>query len=137
MLTETENEKLFAKASRIDENKKAYHTPEEWNYIKTKSGVKVFKRKLLGLCGRTRVKSLDEIAQALHETGIASSLDEGKEIVPSLLDNKVCYERYHLHDDEDDQRCYETRRFLSFKRVMNGKGEEACRISLYGISSEI
>ena len=48
-------------------------------------GAQIFKRKALGLCGHTTIKSLDEISEILVEIGIASSLDEGRTIVPEII----------------------------------------------------
>ena len=87
-----ELENLFAKASRIDKAKAGYHTPEEWNGMIKLDGAKRFKRRALGLCGWTSVRNLDEMAQLLYSTGVVSSLDEGKKILPYLINEKVIYD---------------------------------------------
>jgi len=103
---------LFAKAKESQiKNKGDYRIQEDWE----KNGVKTFKRKVLGLCGRTCIKSLDGIAQTLYETGIASSLNEGKEIAPSLSGHSFYYGGSH---------------FLKFDKVVNSKDEEAYRIEV-------
>ena len=54
-------------------------------------GAKILKRKLLGICGWKSTKTLEEIAQVLHSTGIASSLEEGRGIVPLLVGREISY----------------------------------------------
>ena len=114
-----ELENLFAKASRIDKAKAGYHTPEEWNGMIKLDGAKRFKRRALGLCGWTSVRNLDEMAQLLYSTGVVSSLDEGREITPSLVGREVSYGLY---------------KSIGFSEVENSKGEKKYRIWAYDFS---
>ncbi len=74
--------KLFARAG-IPDNK--YRKDEGNLEFLSENGARRFKRRALGLCGRSALKSLDEIAGLLVKTGIASSLSEGREIVPNIV----------------------------------------------------
>ena len=105
-------ENLFAKGSRY-EDKKGRRTPEQLDVIRGLDGAKRFKRRIFGLCGDTRVKTLDEIAQLLYETGIASSKEEGRTIVPSLVGAEVRY-------GYDKEFC--------FKEVVKTNGQKAYEI---------
>jgi len=79
-------------------------------------GARIFKRKVLGLCGSQSVKTLDEMAQTLYATGIASSVEEGREITPSLMGGRVSYSL-----------CKE----IAFDEVTNGEGDKKYRILAY------
>jgi len=52
---------------------------------------KAFKRKVLGLFGQSAVKTLDETARALYQTGIVSSVEEGRKIIPHLSKSELIY----------------------------------------------
>ena len=108
---------LFAKASKLD--KDIYQTPEDWGSMRQMNGVKRFKRRVLGLCGRQSVKSLDEMAQILHQIGIASSEEEGRTIVPTLDGAKLSY----TADKE-----------ISIAEVENVHGQKAYRIKYFNYS---
>ncbi len=56
-------------------------------------GAKNFKRKVLGLCGTTSVKSLDEIIRILCDSNITSSIEEARVLLPSLIDKRIRYSR--------------------------------------------
>ncbi|MBX4196509.1 hypothetical protein KW805_02895 [Candidatus Pacearchaeota archaeon] len=107
-------QRLFARASKINEDTKGYFTSEKLASMRKFDGPKRFKRKALGLCGSDAVKSLDEMAQLLYETGIASSQEEGREITPSLVGKKVYY------DSNND--------YLTFESVQSTTGAKAYRI---------
>ncbi len=76
-------------------------------------GVKTFKRKVLGLCGYQSIKTLDEMAQTLYSTGVASSVDEGREITPLLMGSKV---RYGVSGQ------------VGFEEIIDGQGNKKYRI---------
>ncbi len=113
MVRKREIEKLFAKASDIDKEKYGYMEKEEWDNILSREGAKIVKRKLLGICGKETIKTLEQTAKVLYETGIVSSLEEGREIVPQL-------------DGVD--LLYSSSKIISFKKVINGRGQESYRI---------
>ena len=84
MTSETAKEyltKLFVRAGRLDG---IYRTDEENLKFLSESGAQIFKRRSLGLCGHSSVKSLDEVSGILVEIGIASSVSEGRELVPKI-----------------------------------------------------
>ena len=81
---------LFAKAGKFD--KKDATDSERFKHL-SESGAQTFKRKALGLCGGTTIKSLDEIAGLLVDTNIASSFEEAKELVPKIVQAN----RLHSH----------------------------------------
>ncbi len=82
---------------------------------KLSEGTRILKRKLLGLCGSQSIKTLEEIAQVLHSTGIASSLEEGKSIVPSLVGKRINYGKGLAA--------------IEFEEVEDGKGNKKYRVS--------
>ena len=112
-------EKLFAKASRLEN--KGDDGPPDWEFLKIIDGAKKFKRRILGLCGTSAVKSLDEVAYALYKTGIASSVEEGKEIVPSLINGGV---------------NYSFTRGIRFTEVTKDGGQKAYRIATYATDED-
>lgn len=80
----------FAKAGK---GSKKYMSDKERLYFLSASGAQKFKRKALGICGNTCIKSLDQISALFLETGIASSLDEARELVPKVTRaNELGYE---------------------------------------------
>lgn len=74
---------LFAKAARKDK----FMTEEE----RQRNGARIFKKQILGRFGNRAVKTLDEMAQLLYDTGIVSSLKEGRELTPSIMGGRVIY----------------------------------------------
>ena len=60
-------------------------------YAKTMDGVKRFKRRLLGFCGKESVKSLDKIAQALVDIGVSSTTTEAETIAQKLVGTHLTY----------------------------------------------
>jgi len=84
-------ERLFERASRLDESKMGYHNEAEWKQLRFQSGAIHFKRKAMGFCGSSSVKSLDEIAYLFVKTGIAISQDDGKEIAEALNGKEIKY----------------------------------------------
>lgn len=84
-------------------------------------GAKKFKRRVLGLCGSNCIKSLDEVTQTLYQTGIISSLEEGRKIVESLDKKSV---------------RYGSARYLKFEKVKNREGKEAYKIEAYEIPTD-
>ncbi len=84
--------KLFLKAGKVHNR---YGTPEEKKRYQLETGVRRFKREVLGLCGKSSIKSLDELAGTLVKIGIANSLSEAKELVPQMVTaNSHCYVGY-------------------------------------------
>ena len=80
---------FFARASGLGENELMElkeKNPEKVECYRIQ-GMKLFKRKMLGICGKKAVKSMDEISSALYELGIIPSLEHGKPLI-AYLDNK-------------------------------------------------
>jgi len=117
-------EELFARASRLGELE-GYHTNlelVEWNRQRELNGARVFKRKALGFCGKSSIKTLDEMAELLCKTNIVSSVQEGRKLVPSLKGNRVPYVYTGMALDE---------RYIVFTEVKDSKGNEAIKVEAY------
>ena len=111
-------EDIFAKASRLDESKKGSLTEKEWNQERRLNGAKRFKRKALGLCGSSSVKSLEEMARLLYETGVVSSVKEGQELTPTLVGKSITY----------SDSTYILKVELGFEEIKNSKDQRAYRV---------
>ncbi len=119
IIEQSEIEELFARASGKDENMQGYSTQQDRVYYTSErrmDGAKKFKRKALGLCGNSTVKTLDEMAALLYKTNIVDSIDEGKNLVPSLVGRKVMYGLL---------------RKIGFDEVENPTGQKAYKISVF------
>ena len=103
----TDTDKLFSKVARhYAEHGRVFVDDEA-----SRNGAQIFKRKALGFCGSEAVKSADEIENLLIDNGIASSIDEARQLLPNLLDKFIPYgrNRYiqhylfikNLHVEED------------------------------------
>ena len=73
---------LFSKIGKADGK---YRTTEEESAHLSQFGARKLKRRLLGVCGRNALKTLDEFAEALLDVGIAKSPEEAKELVPKIV----------------------------------------------------
>ena len=115
-------EQLFAKAGRPDNHPR---TDEENLQFLSITGARRFKRRTLGLCGYSTVKSLDEVAGLLVETGIASSLSEGRELVPKIVEaNRISALAIYTGGAE-----YLMPKCLTFTEVKNSEGDVMYRIT--------
>ena len=112
-----EFERLFARASRLRETSGLVYSESDWDYLTKYDGAKIFKRKVLGLCGLSTLKSSDQLEKLLCETKIASSVEEAREIVPMLIK----YESIN----------YSTHKFLIFKEVEDEKRNKYICINVY------
>jgi hypothetical protein len=109
--------KLFAKAGRANEK---YRTEElQFDYL-SRDGAQRFKRKALGLCGYSTLKSIDEVANILVETGIVPSTDEGRKIIPEIVQASQLAPHAILRKDI----CS----YLSFEQVQNKHGDTRYKI---------
>ena len=61
-------------------------------FVRFEDNALEFKRKALGSRGTRVIKTLDEVAQLLYETGVVPSLDDGRKAAP-LFDGKTFYYR--------------------------------------------
>lgn len=132
---------LFARASRLDrakalDNIKAGFTayrPAEWENREkiiqdelerqiAYDGAKRFKRRALGLCGRSTTKNPDQMAQLLYETGVASSINEAREILPKLAGKSV---QYKVNLPEVMVSC----RYLLFDQIRDYSGNVSYKIN--------
>ena len=109
-----EIENLFAKASKLDGSGQVYLTEEEWAVKKRLNGAVTFKRRALGFCGFKTVKSLEDMAKLLQDTGIVSYVEEGRKLTPSLVGCRV---------------SYGLAKEIEFDEVTDSKGNKAYRIS--------
>lgn len=113
-MDETEVRDIFARASNIDKTKKGFYTPDEWAEMKRNDGTRIFARKVLGLFKWRTTKSLDELAEVLHQIGISPSVEDGKKLMPAIASSRtVTYGNRHI----------------DFVPVKNAQGQEAYRIS--------
>ena len=80
----------FSKIGRVS---KRFDVEKESDlkYAKTQDGIKQFKRKLLGLCGRESTKSLDQIAESLRTIGVSQTHKEAITIAQRLVDVYLIY----------------------------------------------
>ena len=70
--------KLFSKASK----KKKQLTEDE----RIEDGIKTFQRKAMGFFHSTTVKTSDELAKLLYDADITSSIEDGKKLIPKLVE---------------------------------------------------
>lgn len=64
---------------------------EESRTYREAYGIKLFKRKIMGLFGRKTTKSVDELVQNLQELHIVASKEEGKELTAKLDGQELEY----------------------------------------------
>jgi len=81
----------------------------------TEAQIKKLKRKTIGIFRIRAIRSLDQIARALVKSGIASSLDEGKGMVPELTKEPLTY---YVCEGPFGGSVYS---HLSFRCIENGK----------------
>lgn len=115
---ESEIRYVFAKASNFKQTekyKKHVFGDGQLERIEKNDGIKIFKRKVLGLCGHKTVKSLDELANILMDIRVVNSLDEGKEMIPQLYGKCLTYSTSHSSHS------------LYFDEI-EYKGRKACKI---------
>lgn len=82
---------IFQKASTLNESRLGNLTLDEINQKRYDSGIKNFKRRILGFCGNETLKSPDELAIALFQSHVTDSLDEALRVVPSLDNTNLRY----------------------------------------------
>jgi hypothetical protein len=85
------NNELFKKISKLEESYIANHEKIYFEYDKLINGVKQFKRKTLGFFRFKVFKNLEEMGKILYELGMASSIQEGKNLAPSLDGTRITY----------------------------------------------
>ena len=110
---------LFAKAGKADTK---YRTDAESLRYLSEIGAQTFKRKALGFCGHTSIKSLDEIAELFVETKIATSLDEAKALVPKVVSTNK------LHSHAINRGGL---RYMAFDEVKSPAGDTKYRITAW------
>ena len=107
----------FARASRL--NAQIFATDKERLNLEAESGVERLKRATLGLCGIQTVKLNDDLANLLVQIGMATSHDEGLQIIPEITGNT-----YH----------YGNMNYLRVEEVKDKAGRKGCRFSAYSCS---
>ncbi len=119
---------LFARACMPD---KIYRNKEEQLQYLSKNGAQHFKRKALGLCGSSAIKSLDEFAELLTSTNIANSLEEAKELVPKIVQASKT-DRYAISRMGNKFKNYMILpRYMTFSEVRNLPGEIKYKITAW------
>ncbi len=104
-------ENLFGKAATKTVAQDFYGSERERLEIKARYGARRFRRKALGLWRSHARKTLDEFAEILVNTQIASSLSEAREIVPKIVKANSLYGIF-LGQEKS----------LAFKEVKDEKG---------------
>ncbi len=97
-------------------------TEEEQLRFLSQKGAKILKRKLLGLCGTKAIKSLEEIASVLLETGVAYTVAEARELVPALTKSRS------IHYGGSP---YKGIHFLTFYEVKTCEGNTKYKVSAW------
>lgn len=112
----------FAKISKFRQTEKyKNHVFEDGQLerIEKNDGIRIFKRKVLGLCGSKTVKSIDELADALMGINVVRSLEEGREMIPKLYGKCLTYSTKHsthrLYFDEIEYKGRKACKILRFK----------------------
>ena len=114
---------IFCKASRFKVKKPL--TQKELEDKVLFDGFKKFRAEAFGFFGFGHffknyvTKSLEEMGQLLYKTGSASSIEEGKKLVPSLVDQEFRYFENHEHGYVR----------MSFDEVITPQGEVEYRIT--------
>ena len=91
------------------------HCQKEWTW--EDMGLRDFKRRVLGICGRKTVKSVDELAEILTEMKIVVSPTDGKQFIQELYGKEVEYDNG----------------ILEFRKVYNREGQIFCEIRRRGL----
>ncbi len=108
----------FARASTYNPQQ-GFLSKKERKYEHEKeiqSGIKNFKRKVLGLCGGSTIKSIDELAIILSEMDIVSDKKDADKFIQKL------------YKKESGSIDWNYNNFLAFTPVKNEEGEKKCRI---------
>jgi hypothetical protein len=94
---------LFVQISPLyHEPKEKTLNPDEWREKQRLYGARTFKRIALGFWRRRRIVTLEELSGILVDAGMAKTLEEGKDIIPRLIDAPINYGRlfyggiYHI-----------------------------------------
>ena len=82
---------LLMKASKLDGSKLGYLTKERWNELRRADGARNLKMTALGWFGRKKLVSEEEVARTLCKVGIASSVEEGKKLIPYFTQSRIYY----------------------------------------------
>ena len=72
-----------------------YRTQDEWDDLKEEIGRDRLRKKLLGM-KREKIRSLDNVAEALVDVGACASKTEAREIIPRLYDEPLKYGKGYL-----------------------------------------
>ncbi len=85
---------LFAKVGEPDGRDRTEEEQLDYLY---RNGARRFKRKVFGRFGKSRIMSLDEFAKILTETGIASNMKEGRQIIPKIIEAEKLRWKFRRH----------------------------------------
>lgn len=86
---------LFAAASTLPLKENKFLNEKErldHEMFRILSGTKNIKRRLLGLCGTSAIKSLEEITQVLSHFEIVENIEESKSLIEDLLNERLVYQ---------------------------------------------
>ncbi|MBS3093795.1 hypothetical protein J4456_04425 [Candidatus Pacearchaeota archaeon] len=112
--------------------KNRYRVKDEWEEKKIKVGAKKFKGKIFGFFGfkKSKVKSLDELAQDLVEVGMVNDINEGEKLIPQLIGYKIAYASYYLPGDGHWRAEKVCHRILTKYLELRKENKEIYRFSL-------
>jgi hypothetical protein len=114
--------KLFAKVGKEDTE---YRTNTKHLTCLSEMGAQIFKRRALGFCGHTSIKSLEEFAELLVKTNIAPSIEEAEALVPRVVfANKLSPCAIHMG----------RLRYITFNEVRSSAGDTKYRITAWTVS---
>jgi len=112
--------RFFVDASTLNRRGADKYSPEEWERRQEESGVKHFKRRVLGFCGSKTIKTVDEVADVLYDIGIVQTIKDGRALIPNICNKLLAYGEKALY----------------LERVGNPNGQMDVRISSINFPGE-
>jgi hypothetical protein len=103
-------ENMFANGAKSLSKKNDYKTKKEWKI----KGASIFTMDVLGPRRLRVVKSFGELSRILYNLKIVNSVRSGRALIPKLYDLRLQYNSWG---------------YVTFTKVKNRGGVEACRIS--------
>ena len=120
---------IFARAGRVKSDQ--YLTEDERRNDLAISGIRTFKRRVLGLCRSSKVKQIDELSDLLKVIGVAKSVEEAHHILYKITDVRLPFGTiFGTRDGRPISSGY-----VLVEEVDNRKGNIADRIKSYRITA--
>ncbi len=105
----------FLRAGRATAKDDGLRTQEKRDFSDRQRGLKIFKRRVLGFCGKESYKSVDELAKILVDIHAVPNIDGGRALVPRF------YGSYANYGSKE----------LCFGRAGTRDGAEGCRVWMH------